>query len=612
MNTPTVFIVYSWDSNRHKEWVTHLAKDLRSDGIEAVLDQWELAPGDRLPEFMETQISECDFVLIVCTPRYKKRSDDRQGGVGYEKVLLTSENFPYHNDKRFIPILASGTWEESAPRWIKSSRYLDMSNPNTYADHYRELVDTLHSSRKTAPPVRIRSKYEHALELLSTIDAEGQPNIQSRLFAIQMLEQIMVESDDHYLPTIGHLCAYVRHEAPASSLSEFPGTQLRRIQGALEVGNSLFGARARESLAEQGSGSVSKFDISRFESQVRAYRKASYFLGSDENATSTSEKRNFQEFYQWLAELPRPREDIRATVNAIANRPRARQSLERQTTFQIDLSGCNLRLIRLEGPHPNLDHAIMRKSLLEGFDANGCSAISADFSRSNMEGVNFSDANCSNSTFDRSVFELANFRCAKLSGASFGRSMISTTEFDHANLVGASFSCAYIHNVLFWHSNRVNLDFVSEMFVDCDLRFSQMIQGLPSMHNLEISRASISGYELFPDQGREWIFRFCYFNGEGRQYDSRGSNSGKVDLFGSSFRNCLFRDGDWKSDVFANTFGDASAVLPKYVERPRQWDSGVLDDKVFFVKWRAWLSEIGHESEFGDQVPEEFRDVSIV
>ena len=48
-----VFISYSWDSKDHKEWVKDLAIKLRNDGINATLDQWELAPGDQLTHFME-------------------------------------------------------------------------------------------------------------------------------------------------------------------------------------------------------------------------------------------------------------------------------------------------------------------------------------------------------------------------------------------------------------------------------------------------------------------------------------------------------------------------------------------------------------------------------
>ena len=66
---PTAFVSYSWDSDEHRDWVLEFATRLRGDGVETVLDQWHLVPGDQLPAFMEKAVRESDYVLIVCTPR---------------------------------------------------------------------------------------------------------------------------------------------------------------------------------------------------------------------------------------------------------------------------------------------------------------------------------------------------------------------------------------------------------------------------------------------------------------------------------------------------------------------------------------------------------------
>lgn len=50
---PTAFISYSWDDEEHKKWVKEFADRLLSDGINAVVDQYDLSLGDRLPQFME-------------------------------------------------------------------------------------------------------------------------------------------------------------------------------------------------------------------------------------------------------------------------------------------------------------------------------------------------------------------------------------------------------------------------------------------------------------------------------------------------------------------------------------------------------------------------------
>jgi hypothetical protein len=152
---PTAFISYSWDDTNHKKWVKLFATKLRENGIESILDQWHTVPGDQLPQFMETAIRENDFVLIVCTPTYKSKSDSRAGGVGYEGDIITGEVFASRNKRKFIPILARGTWEESAPTWIKGKRYVDLRAGILNDDNFAELTTTILGKNEEAPPVAV-------------------------------------------------------------------------------------------------------------------------------------------------------------------------------------------------------------------------------------------------------------------------------------------------------------------------------------------------------------------------------------------------------------------------------------------------------------------------
>jgi len=144
---PKVFLNYSWDDEKHKDWVEDLATKLKSDGINIRLDEWHIDPGDQLPEFMEKEIRENDFVLIICTPKYKSKSESRSGGVGYEGHLITSEFFKKKNHKKFIPILALGEWEDSSPSWAQGKFYIDM-RVGSFEKGYKKLLDTLKKSNK--------------------------------------------------------------------------------------------------------------------------------------------------------------------------------------------------------------------------------------------------------------------------------------------------------------------------------------------------------------------------------------------------------------------------------------------------------------------------------
>jgi len=151
---PRAFLSYSHDSPSHRGWVKELASCLRGDGVETILDQWELAPGDQVQEFMERAVRENDFVLIICTPRYKDRSDSRTGGVGYEGDIMTAEVYRDRNHRKFIPILRVGDWSEAAPSWLAAKYHVDLRGERYSEENYQELLTSLLGTRPKAPPVR--------------------------------------------------------------------------------------------------------------------------------------------------------------------------------------------------------------------------------------------------------------------------------------------------------------------------------------------------------------------------------------------------------------------------------------------------------------------------
>lgn len=156
MDATSTFISYSWDSDHHKTWVRALAERLRAGGIEAHLDQWSALPGDQLPEFMERAIAANSFVLIVCTPRYRAKSEAREGGVGYEGDIITGELLKSRNHRKFVPILRSGDWSAAAPVWLAGKYYIDLREGERYEAQYEDLVNTLHGTRTPPPPVGSR------------------------------------------------------------------------------------------------------------------------------------------------------------------------------------------------------------------------------------------------------------------------------------------------------------------------------------------------------------------------------------------------------------------------------------------------------------------------
>jgi len=149
----TAFLSYSWDSEVHRAWVRELAARLHADGVKVDLDQWKAIPGDNLPVFMETAIRDNEYVIIVCTPRYKEKSDKRQGGVGYEGDIMTAEAFVGRNPRKFVPVLRLGEWPNAAPSWLLGKFFVDLRG-RSWRQKYPLLRDTLHKRLPEPPPVQ--------------------------------------------------------------------------------------------------------------------------------------------------------------------------------------------------------------------------------------------------------------------------------------------------------------------------------------------------------------------------------------------------------------------------------------------------------------------------
>ena len=144
---PKAFISYAWGDDAHSLWVKDFASRLRGDGVDVTLDRWHAAPGDQIPAFMERAVRENDFVIAVCTPGYKSRSDVRAGGVGYEGDIMTAEVFTGANQRKFIPVLRSGIWNDAAPSWLLGRVYIDLTGDPYSEFRYEELLRALHGAR---------------------------------------------------------------------------------------------------------------------------------------------------------------------------------------------------------------------------------------------------------------------------------------------------------------------------------------------------------------------------------------------------------------------------------------------------------------------------------
>lgn len=139
--TKKVFLLYSHEDNNLKKWVTKFSKDLEDKSIQTILDVKDLALGEPLSHFVEQSIKNCDYIIVICTPYYKEKADNRTGGVSYENSII--RDYIDSNQKIIIPVLARGTWDESIPTWALGIHGVDMSTKESYMVGIEKLKATI-------------------------------------------------------------------------------------------------------------------------------------------------------------------------------------------------------------------------------------------------------------------------------------------------------------------------------------------------------------------------------------------------------------------------------------------------------------------------------------
>lgn len=150
---PRVFISYSWDSPEHRAWVTQLAVALRQGGIEVTLDQWHVRLGEDLANFMARSVRESDRVLMVCTETYVAKAQQRQGGVGYEQMLVTAQMMREVGTAKFIPIIRQMNYPRQLPDELAARMYIDLSDGPEHGENLKRLVRELHDVNIPLPPL---------------------------------------------------------------------------------------------------------------------------------------------------------------------------------------------------------------------------------------------------------------------------------------------------------------------------------------------------------------------------------------------------------------------------------------------------------------------------
>jgi hypothetical protein len=142
-----VFISYSHDNVDHVKQVLSLSNRLRSEGIDAVLDQYESSPPEGWPRWMDKKIRDAQFVIMICTEAYYKRvmgEDDPDKGLGVKWEGNLIYQYIYNagsKNSKFIPVLFDPLHQKYIPTPLQGATRYCVSTQDGYDDLYFRLTN---------------------------------------------------------------------------------------------------------------------------------------------------------------------------------------------------------------------------------------------------------------------------------------------------------------------------------------------------------------------------------------------------------------------------------------------------------------------------------------
>jgi hypothetical protein len=87
---------------------------------------------------MEQGITRSDRVLMICTDRYVEKSNAGEGGVGYEKMIVTAPILRRIDSKKVIPIIRNDGGR--VPSFLGSKLYIDLASEDRFETGMDQLL----------------------------------------------------------------------------------------------------------------------------------------------------------------------------------------------------------------------------------------------------------------------------------------------------------------------------------------------------------------------------------------------------------------------------------------------------------------------------------------
>jgi len=169
---PKVFISYSHQDAEYEKRILELANRLRAEGIDANVDLYEEAPAEGWPRWMENQISNADFVLVVSSKSYYEKCylEAKKGkGISWEVNIVYQHIFDASSQNtKFIPVYFNADDEQYILTPLKPFTFYNIGEQNGFDNLYWRLRGVTKTQRPPLGKLRPLSEKEQKTMFFST------------------------------------------------------------------------------------------------------------------------------------------------------------------------------------------------------------------------------------------------------------------------------------------------------------------------------------------------------------------------------------------------------------------------------------------------------------
>ena len=98
---------------------------------------------------IEQNDPDAELILIVLSPDYKKKAEERPAGVGFEYSIVTRDLYEKQTENnKFVPILRAGSMSDCIPVFMRQYIYANFSDDTNMNDGIEELLRVLFDAPK--------------------------------------------------------------------------------------------------------------------------------------------------------------------------------------------------------------------------------------------------------------------------------------------------------------------------------------------------------------------------------------------------------------------------------------------------------------------------------